>query len=830
MVAPLQLLIVEDSLDDTEIMLYELRLAGLEPHWQRVETEADYVAQLAVGFDVIIADYRLPQFDAMRALELLQECNLDIPLIVVTGSISEEVAVECMKQGAADYLLKDRLVRLPQAVLQTLQQKQLRQEKRQAEIALLESEARFRRLADNAQDIIYRYRIIPTSGFEYVSLAATAMTGYTPAEHYADPQLWYKLVHEEDRWELQQWMRAEIAQPAVLRWIRKDGGMLWTEHTSVPVHNQTGSLIAIEGIARDISQRKQAEAQLVHNAFHDALTGLPNRVLFMDRLRRAVEYSKRHQDYLFAVLFLDLDRFKVINDSLGHTLGDQLLIAIARQLEGCLRPTDTVARFGGDEFTLILEDIKDISDAVRVAERIQRSLSSPFNLRVAAGELLPGNSPSQQGEPLPKEAPAHSYEVFTTASIGITLNITGRNNLTAFQHRSPSTLFTATPEDLLRDADNAMYRAKELGKARYEIFDPAMHARAVALLQLETDLRRAIERQEFQIYYQPIVLLGSQPGMGKVIGFEALVRWQHPNRGLVLPEEFIPVAEETGLSISIDQWVIRGACHQLQKWQKKFLQPLALERTEHLQSSETEPSSNQESQLSTAASMVPQAQDNVNSKSELKRPQSTQPLGTPSEEPSPTLTISVNLCSPQFKQPKLLQYITGVLQETNLSPCSLNLEITENVIMKNHESAATRLLQLRELGVHLSIDDFGTGYSSLGYLHHFPIDILKIDRSFITLIGRTRSAENSQMFSGGDSLADPVEDDTTRTRGNLEIVETIMTLARKLGVCVTAEGIETVEQLEQLRSLNCDYGQGYFFSQPLNSEAAEAFMMAQPHW
>jgi diguanylate cyclase (GGDEF)-like protein len=497
-----------------------------------------------------------------------------------------------------------------------------------------------------------------------------------------------------------------------LRKVRKDGSVIWVRERSQLLFDEDGAPIELHMISRDITERKQAEEQLLHNAFHDALTGLPNRTLFMDRLERAVEHGKRHEDYLFAVLFLDLDRFKVINDSLGHTLGDQLLIAIAGRLKVCLRPTDTAARLGGDEFTILLEDIKDISDAIRVAERIQEQLRSPFHL-------------SRQ-------------EVFTSASIGIVFRGTDYNQ----------------PEDLLRDADIAMYRAKVLGKARYEIFNIDMRDRAVARLQLETELRRAIERQEFRIHYQPIVSLGT----GRVIGFEALVRWQHPDRGLVCPAEFMPIAEETGLSVPIDQWVLLEACRQTHQWQKRF---------------------------------PPNAADGEPFKA-----------GLPGEYLA--LTISVNLGSSQFRQPGLLQQIDEVLQETNLNASSLKLEITENIIMENHESATVILSQLRGLGIQLVIDDFGTGYSSLGRLHRFPIDILKIDRSFVSKIG---------------------------TNGkNFEIAETIITLAQKLGVEVTAEGVETVAQLAQLRGLNCAYGQGYFFSQPLDTEAIEGLMMAQPQW
>jgi diguanylate cyclase (GGDEF)-like protein len=437
-----------------------------------------------------------------------------------------------------------------------------------------------------------------------------------------------------------------------------------------------------ERISRALQESKE---HFRHAAFHDALTGLPNRALLADHLKLAIERARRREDHLFAVLFLDLDRFKNINDSLGHTIGDQLLIAIARRVEGCLRPMDTVARLGGDEFAILLDGLEDFSHAIHVAERVQDELMQPFNLK--------------------------GHEVYTTASIGIALSTTG------YDH----------PENILRDADIAMYRAKDNGKARYELFDTVMHTRAVALLKLENDLRRAIERQEFRVVYQPIISLQTD----QLAGFEALVRWEHPERGPVSPDEFIPLSEETGLITEIGHWVLHEACRQMRQWQVSLQRPL---------------------------------------------------------------TLSVNLSGKQFIQPNLIGQIRSILEETNFDPRWLKLEITESVVMENAEAATSMLLQLRELGAHLSIDDFGTGYSSLSYLHRFPVTTLKIDRSFIGRMGE------------GDE--------------NSEIVRTIVTLANNLGMEVVAEGIETEEQLSQLRALRCEYGQGYLFSKPVDAETA----------
>ena len=439
-----------------------------------------------------------------------------------------------------------------------------------------------------------------------------------------------------------------------------------------------------ERISRVLEETKE---HFRHAAFHDPLTGLPNRAMFTELLKAEIENSSRHNTHMFAVLFLDLDRFKNINDSLGHTHGDLLLVAFAERLERTLRPVDTLARFGGDEFAILITGMSDAMDAVRVAERIQDELSQPF--------VLDKNS------------------AFATASIGIALSSSGYDRA----------------DDILRDADIAMYRAKENGKARYEVFDHGMHARAVSRLQLESDLRQAIEQKEFVVYYQPIVSLQT----GRLAGFEALVRWNHPRRGLVSPADFIPVAEETGLIVTIGEWVLNEACAQVRRWQ----------------------------------------------------------LDSPSHR---SLSLSVNLSARQVAQPDLLDRIKEALETSKLNPHCLKLEITESVVMENAEAAALMFKQLRSLGVQLSIDDFGTGYSSLSYLHRFPLNYLKIDRSFVMRL--TTDNDNA-------------------------IVRTISTLARNLGMEVIAEGIETDEQYHQLKMLGCEYGQGYLFSRPVDKGSVQ---------
>ena len=511
-------------------------------------------------------------------------------------------------------------------------------------------------------------------------------SGYHPPEFF---QTLWSTISQGQVWQ------GEIRNKA------KDGSYYWLDTTIVSYLNEQGQPFQYLAIQFDITERKRIEERLRHDAFHDVLTGLPNRALFMARLGRAIEHAERRSQSLFALLFVDLDHFKTLNDTLGHLVGDQLLVAIARRLESCLRIGDTVARFGGDEFTILLEDVKDVQDAIRVAERLQRELQLPFYLG--------------------------GHEISTTASIGIALSSSEHNQ----------------PEDILRDADLALYQAKASGRTRYEIFDASMHRGSLAQIQLEHDLRRAIakaqmdylepESQELWLQYQPIVSLKTN----RILGFEALIRWRHPERGLISPLDFIPLAEETGLIVPIGHWVLRQACRQLYDWQQLMSSPWPL-------------------------------------------------------------IVSVNLSSRQFIQPDLVEQVSQILQETNLNPRYLKLEITESVVMENAEVATTMLQQLKSLGIQLAIDDFGTGYSSLSYLHRFPIDTLKIDRSFI-----------NRIDVNGE---------------NLEIVRTIVTLAWNLGMDVIAEGVETAKQLAQLKALKCEYAQGYFFARPLDQEAASALV------
>ncbi|MFL5306559.1 MAG: putative bifunctional diguanylate cyclase/phosphodiesterase [Polyangia bacterium] len=468
-----------------------------------------------------------------------------------------------------------------------------------------------------------------------------------------------------------------------------NGQVRWVSTTKLPLRDRVGNIVGTFGISRDITHRKTAEEQLQHRAFYDQLTDLPNRALFLDRLQHLFNRSRRAMGHApYAVLYLDLDRFKAINDSLGHQAGDELLVGIARRLQRCVRPGDTLARMGGDEFTVLLDDIASEADATRVAERIHQELAAPLKLR--------------------------DNEVYTSVSVGIALSSAGYD----------------CPEDMLRDADTAMYRAKAAGRARYQVFGGDMHQVAVSALQLETDLRRALERHEFVPHYQPIVDLDT----GAVVGFEALARWLHPTRGLLPPDVFITAAEETNLLGDIDEWMLAEACRQASEWQRKY--PAFM-----------------------------------------------------------NLGISVNVSGRQLAQGTVAGGVERALRATGLDPTCLTLEITETALMQNLSAGAGAVQRLHAMSVGLHLDDFGTGYSSLAYLHSFPVDALKVDRSFVSRMDQTP--------------------------GQPAIVKAIVTLAQNLGIDVIAEGIETPAQAAALRGLRCHRGQGFLYSNALPASHAE---------
>ncbi|MBX3727802.1 MAG: EAL domain-containing protein [Candidatus Sumerlaeia bacterium] len=690
----IRVLLIEDSLADAT-WVGECLAAAPRGRYEveHVGTLADgiAVATADVGFDVVLLDLCLPDSRGEQTWRTALEALPGVPVILMTGLEDETMAEEALRDGVQDYLHKrdiqtDLLVRALRYAL----------ERQRARVELAESRERYALAARGANDGIWDWDL--RAGRIVFSPRWKSMLGFEDFEIDDDPQEWFRRVHPEYIDNLQAKLGAHLRGETTHfedehPILHADGKYRWVLVRGLAVIGPEGHAVRMAGSQTDISKRKSAEIQLRHDAMHDALTGLPNRALLLDHLRSAIGRTRRNAEYQFAVLFIDLDRFKIINDSLGHTIGDQVLVEFAGKMRRFLRPGDIAARLGGDEFVVFLNDISHMRDATRVAERIHQDLEHPFHL--------------------------DDMEVTATASIGIALSATGYDK----------------PEDLLRDADAATYRAKASGRARHEVFDRAMHEAVVSLLRLESHLRRAVERNELLIHYQPFVSLAEC----RLTGFEALVRWMHPEQGLLSPTEFIPLAEETGLIIPIGYWVLENACRQMALWTAHY--------------------------PATAG-----------------------------------ISLSVNLASPQLCRPDFADRLSGILDATGLEARRLKLEITERTIMEPREEVLANLAALRTLGVQLQIDDFGTGYSSLGFLRSYPIDHLKIDRSFV-----------HGMADSGDDL---------------EIVRTITNLASNLRMQVIAEGVETADQYERLRELNVGEGQGFYFSEPLDPAAAERLLSA----
>ena len=565
-------------------------------------------------------------------------------------------------------------------------------EHKRAEEALRESEERYTLAVAGAKDGIWDWDL--RANKIYFSPRWKTMLGYAEAEFNDEPQGWFDRIHPEDLDQFQKAIDAHLDGltnhlETELRIMHKDGGYRWMLYRGLAVHHNGTKPTRLAGSQTDVTDRKFIEQQLQHKALHDELTNLPNRTLFMDRLGRTLERTRRHPDTKAAVLFLDLDRFKNINDSLGHALGDQLLVAVARRLAASLRPEDTISRFGGDEFGILLEDVRHASDATRVADRIHTELVKPFDLR--------------------------GQRIYTSSSIGIAF--------TSGKYRRA--------EDLLRDADIAMYRAKSKGKARYEVFDSRMHTQALKKLELEADLRQAILQEQFLLHYQPILSLES----GEITGVEALLRWQNPKRGLLMPVDFLEVAEESKLIVPIGEWVLRVACLQACEWH--------------------------------AAGYA-------------------------------GLCVSVNISAHQFQDKKLPHLVKSILTETGLLPQCLEVEITEQTAMQDIDTTVRTLVDLSKVSVQISLDDFGNGYSALGYLKRFPVNSLKIDRSFV-----------SEVTSNQDDAA---------------ITSAIIAMAHVLDLKVIAEGVETEAQMRFLRDQHCDSIQGFLISRGLPAEEIECLL------
>ena len=688
---PLTVLTIEDDPVDAKLVRQYLAKLGLSCEVLHRDRLSTGLARLGEGgIDLVLLDFSLPDTQGLASFRALHSRHPDVPVIVLTGMDDDALATRAVAEGAQDYLIKREVdgPLLGRAIRYAL-------ERHRAEIALRLSEERYALAVRGANDGIWDWDL--GRGTVYLSPRWKAMLGLGEQDLDDRPSSWRSRIAPDDLETFHSALEAAAVggeQHFELehRMLCSDGELLWVLTRGILVRDPQGRVVRIVGSMADISARKRAEESLIYDAFHDGLTGLANRSLFLDRLGVALAGLRRSPEQRFAVLFLDLDRFKTVNDSLGHGVGDRLLVAIARRIEELTRPIDTVARLGGDEFALIAGRVADSAAAAHIAERVQEGLTEPF---------LIGD-----------------HEVYVTASIGIAL---------------PDEE-TADAERLLRDADLAMYRAKAAGRGCYEVFDLELHHSAVALLKLETELRRAVAVGDFVMHYQPIVALPT----GAIVGFEALTRWRHPVRGLVPPAHFIGLAEETGLVVPLGWLVLENACRQAHEWQQHYPQ-------------------------------------------------------------DPPLFMSVNVSGKLFAQDGAVEQVLAVLEQSQLSPESLRLEVTESVVLDHGEEVMERLRLLRQLGVQLSIDDFGTGYSSLSYLQRFRYDELKIDRSFVGNL----AFEDSRV-----------------------IVETILQLANHLGIGVVAEGVETAEQLEHLRQLGCPLGQGFWFAKPLDAAGAGALLGA----
>ncbi len=648
---------------------YRLLFAG-NPHPMFIH-DSDTMELIAVN-DAAIAEYGYSREEMQRMLvaDLLAVPSraAGLPREGNTRFTRRDGVVIDVEVSGYDIRLPGRRGRMSMAVSADAQ--------RRTADALRESERRFREMLDTIELLAVLVDVVGT--VTYANPHLTKVTGFTKDEQIGK-NFFETLLPEERRTAAAREFASNIGRGVIaahdeMEIVTRAGErriILWN---STILRSPQGSILGIASIGSDVTEQRVAEHQLLYNAFHDSLTALPNRALFLDRVDHALNRVKRDGTQSFAVLLLDIDHFKNVNDSLGHAAGDLLLVQIGERLSRCVRAADTVARFGGDEFTVLVEGVTDAAEATRTAARIQEELAEPFRI--------------------------DESEIFTSASIGII--VAGADYEAA--------------EQIVRDADTAMYRAKAQGRARSEIFDGRMRSEAVARLRLETDLRRAIERDELIVYYQPIVRLES----AEITGYEALLRWKHPVRGFVSPAEFIPVAEETSLINVIGQYVLTQACEDAAKW---------------------------------------------------VRPR----------------YVSVNISGRHFAQGNLVEDVKNVLAQTGLPAETLQIEVTETILMLQPEAALASMNQLRALGSRIALDDFGTGFSSLGYLHRFPISCLKIDASFV------RQATEKK---------------------NVEIIRSIIALGDGLGLEVVAEGIETTEQRDLLQSLGCHYGQGYLFARP----------------
>ena len=721
-------LIVDDHLDNLRVLHSLFDEVGIRVRSARNGKLALTSAQSEVP-DLILLDIKMPVMDGYEVCRHLKanKITCDVPVIFLSAFDEVFDKVKAFEVGGVDYITKPfqiqevlirishqlelarakrEIQRLNADLEQTVQQRtallhQEIAERKQVESKLSESEKRLDSILDSLEEAVWSIKFpIPLpdpfrafeTGIFYINQAAKTVLGQPIEKFLKTVRLWLEITHPEDQLFVEQSFSNLINESCLslqYRIIRPNGYIAWINDRRQLIYNDLGEVIRLDGVISDITSQKEIEERLRYDALHDDLTGLSNRTLLIERIEQALKRSKRKLDQAFAVLFIDLDQFKLINDTLGHAFGDQLLIKIAKLLKDFFRDTDTVARLGGDEFAILLEDIQDVVDVHVLVERLIEKLEIPIKLE--------------------------AHTTFMSASIGIAL----------------SSKEYQEADSLLRDADIAMYQAKSLGKGRHILFDTKMYKQSLSLLQMQAELRHALEHQEFVLYYQPIVCLQT----GQIKSVEALIRWKHPVRGLVSPIEFIPVAEDTGLIIPIGEWVLQEVCKQMRSWQAQFSEALPF-------------------------------------------------------------SISINIASKQFQEHNFIDVLDRILISTGINPVYLQLEITESMLMKQDSKMLNKMSQLRSRKISLSIDDFGTGYSSLAYLRNFPINRLKVDRSFI-----------SQMHVSSETF---------------EIVRTIITLAHTLGMDVVAEGLETSEQKVLLQSLGCELAQGYLFDKPLDAQTLTA--------
>ncbi len=675
----LRVLLVEDSEDDAALTLHQIAKGGYEPRHRRVDNEEAMRSALAEQeWDLILSDYNMPGFSGMAALELLHETGLDIPFIIISGAIGEETAVELMKVGAHDYIMKDNLVRLVPAIERELREARIRRARHRAEEDLRLAAQVFESSAEGIIITDASSRILR------VNRAFTEITGYTAEEvigktpraiasglHGSDfYQHMWDSINEQGFW------HGEILD-------RRKNGEIYPEWLTISaVRDEHDRVTHYIGGFTDLSQQRKAEERIQHLIHYDALTDLPNRVLFREYFQEAMRVARRDGTRM-AFLHLDLDRFITVNDSLGHQVGDRILQQVGQRLMGIVRKQDMVARYGGDEFIIAMTNLENMEDVSAFTRLLLDHFTEPFR---------------DEGR-----------EIFLTPNIGVAIYPDHAEQY----------------DELIKFADIALHHAKRPGGAHVELYREAMNHEAMARLNLESDLRRALEREEFRLYYQPQIEIAS----GRVVGAEALLRWQRTDGLMVLPDQFIPLLEETGLIVPVGQWVLRQACLDRKRWAQAGL------------------------------GRIP---------------------------------IAVNLSPCQFHDRELVSMIRSVLEETSTPSHSLELEITESSVMDDPDFALSTLEILHQMGIRVAIDDFGTGYSSLSYLKRFPIDVLKIDRSFVTGLPRD-------------------EDDAV-------IIDMIIALAHRLKLCVIAEGVETAEQLHFLERLGCDRAQGYLHGRPMGDE------------